>query len=291
MPPKRSNIGRRARTTQRETHRIASECNEQRSQRIELNRESTSRSRSRQSQEEREVRNNDDRLRMRHNRRLRGTSQELLNTRIQRQTRHTENLHRAAFAYNNTVDYSLHPSVIIGTMSKECQHCKALKFKTETLGMCCANGKVKLPVLNYPPEPLRSLLSGTAPHSKHFLANIQTYNSCFQMTSFGATNIITDNFMPTFKVISSYGVTNMNFDNFDNSTTTAVYDLFLNSDPTSEYFTSTLQIQGQIYHKAGSLLPFPDAAYQFLQIYFIGDSNEETNQRCVIVRIEIQKEN
>ncbi|XP_049316944.1 uncharacterized protein LOC125779714 [Bactrocera dorsalis] len=60
------------------------------------------------------------------------------------------------------------------------------------------------------------------------------------MTSFGATNIIRDNFMPTFK------------------------------------------IQGQIYHQAGSLLPYPDADYKFLQIYFIGDENSELDQRYAI---------
>lgn len=58
------------------------------------------------------------------------------------------------------------------------------------------------------------------------------------MTSFGATNIIRDNFMPTFKV------------------------------------------QGQIYHHAGSLLPLPDSNHKYLQIYFIGDTNEQVDQRC-----------
>jgi len=43
-----------------------------------------------------------------------------------------------------------------------------------------------------------------------------------------------------------------------------------------------LQIQGQIYHRAGSLLPFPDTALQFLQIYFFGNSNDELNRRCAI---------
>lgn len=37
--------------------------------------------------------------------------------------------------------------------------------------------------------------------SKHFLANVLAFNSCFQMTSFGATSIYRDNFMPTFRVI------------------------------------------------------------------------------------------
>lgn len=43
-----------------------------------------------------------------------------------------------------------------------------------------------------------------------------------------------------------------------------------------------IKIQGQIYHQAGALLPFPDADHQFLQIYFIGDANIELDRRCTI---------
>lgn len=114
------------------------------------------------------------------------------------------NLNRAAFNYNPDMPYSLHKSVVIGIMSKICRYCKAYKFKTEAPGLCCANGKVKLPALNRPPEPLCALVSGVTPLSKHFLTNIQIYNSMFQMTSFGATNIIRDNLLPNFKVISEY---------------------------------------------------------------------------------------
>ncbi|XP_053967848.1 uncharacterized protein LOC128869336, partial [Anastrepha ludens] len=135
-------------------------------------------------------------------------------------------MERAAFNYDATIDYSMH--AYIGQMNIECIHCKAIKFRNETPGMCCAGGKVKLPVLELPPEPLHSLVFGNSPTSKHFLLNIKKYNSCFQMTSLGATNIMRDGFMPTFK------------------------------------------IQGQIYHRAGSLLPFPDGDHKFLQIYFIG---------------------
>ncbi|GFU51415.1 uncharacterized protein TNCV_1273771 [Trichonephila clavipes] len=36
---------------------------------------------------------------------------------------------------------------------------------------------------------------------EHFLENIRKkYHSCFQMTSFGATNIVRENYMPTFRV-------------------------------------------------------------------------------------------
>ncbi|GFU51179.1 ATP-dependent DNA helicase [Trichonephila clavipes] len=66
--------------------------------------------------------------------------------------------------------------------------------------MCYASGKVKLLELHSPPEALSTFLSGVTRVSKHFLENIRKYNSCFQMTSFGATNIVRENYMPTFRV-------------------------------------------------------------------------------------------
>lgn len=281
MPPKRSNLSRNTRNAARVVATRRNESDGQHNQRCQSTQERNSRSRSAYSSEERESHNTNDRLRMRGNRDNCDRSDELLRMRMDRQTRATVNLHRAAFDYNNTIDYSSHGSVIIGTMSHVCQHCKAFKFKSETPGLCCANGKVKLPALNCPPEPLRSLVSGSSPQSKHFLTNIQKYNSCFQMTSFGATNIIRDNFMPTFKVISSQDLMNIKFDSSD---------IHTNSDPSLKYLMNTIQIQGQIYHKVGSLLPYPDTNYQFLQIYFIGNTNNEVDQRCAIIGSSIRRE-
>ncbi|XP_075437913.1 LOW QUALITY PROTEIN: uncharacterized protein LOC142476424 [Ascaphus truei] len=82
-------------------------------------------------------------------------------------------------------------------------------------------------------------MSGTTSESKHFLQNIRKYNSCFQMTSFGATSIV-----------EQIG------------------------------FKSTFKVQGQVYHRAGSLLPLPDQHPQFLQIYFMGDEEQQADQRC-----------
>lgn len=45
-------------------------------------------------------------------------------------------------------------------------------------------------------------------------------------------------------------------------------------------FPSTFTVQGQIYHKAGSLLPLPEQPPKFLQLYFIGDEQMETDRRC-----------
>ncbi|GFS88023.1 uncharacterized protein NPIL_508071, partial [Nephila pilipes] len=106
---------------------------------------------------------------------------------------------RLAFRYNPGEDYRLSRHVLIGTMTVVCLYYKALKFSGETKGMCCAAGKIKLPQLREPPEPLKTLFAGYTAESKHFLSNIRKYNSCFQMTSFGA-EVITTHFMPTFKV-------------------------------------------------------------------------------------------
>lgn len=176
-------------------------------------------------------------------------------------------LERAAFSYDATLNYAALDVVSIGSMSVVCSHCKAFKFKHETPGLCCANGQVKLVELNMPSEPLRSLLIGGTPESDHFLKNIQSYNACFQMTSFGATNIVRDNFMPTFKVNTSYDTFHVYFDEY------STFDCEI---------IDIQQIQGQVYHRLGSLLPFPDQSYQFLQIYFVGNTSVETNRRCDI---------
>lgn len=238
--PRRSNIGRKTRQSRSEAQRRANETEQQNQRRLNIERQRSARSRSRRSNENRA---NENQV-------------------LRRQTPPRSNLEFAAFNYDSTVNYSLHRSVQIGMMNKVCPHCAAFKFENETMGLCCASGKVKLEPVKPPPEPLHSLLSGQSLDSRHFLDKIQTYNSLFQMTSFGATNIIKDNFMPTFKVITSNGVMNSN------------------ECETINVIPETFQIQGQVYHNAGSLLPLPDQNHQFLQIYFIGNAEDEVSQRC-----------
>ncbi|UJR12978.1 hypothetical protein I4U23_000004 [Adineta vaga] len=106
-----------------------------------------------------------------------------------------------AFQYDPGNNYDSHPQLYIRRMSDVCPYCNAHKWPAETRGMCCSGGKVKLPELHPPPEPLESLMSGTTPESKHFLDNIRKYNCCFQMTSFGMSGKVSDSdFMPTFRV-------------------------------------------------------------------------------------------
>lgn len=47
-----------------------------------------------------------------------------------------------------------------------------------------------------------------------------------------------------------------------------------------ENFNPVFKVQGQIYHRVGSLLPMSDETPKFLQVYFIGDEELETDQRC-----------
>ncbi|GFW88704.1 helitron_like_N domain-containing protein [Trichonephila clavipes] len=160
---------------------------------------------------------------------------------------------RLAFEYAPDINYSAHSKIAIGGMDKVCQYCHALKFRNEAAGMCCASGKVVLSPLPAPPEPLLSLLTGNSDDSKLFLRKIRKFNSCFQMTSFGATKIC---------------------------------------DRASDgrNFETTFKIQGQVYHKIGSLMPMPDNNPKFLQIYFMGDCEERVTTRCLYNFIEQAEE-
>ncbi|XP_023232369.1 uncharacterized protein LOC111632222 [Centruroides sculpturatus] len=107
---------------------------------------------------------------------------------------------RSAFNYDPNIDYAQQNTVKIGQMNKICPKCFVKKWSDEANGMCCARGKVVLPNIQEPPQPIKDLLSGSNPLSAHFLNNIRKYNTLFQMTSFGAKEIHEGNFMPKFKV-------------------------------------------------------------------------------------------
>ncbi|GFY03458.1 helitron_like_N domain-containing protein [Trichonephila clavipes] len=55
-------------------------------------------------------------------------------------------------------------------------------------------------------------------------------------------------------------------------------------------FETTFKIQGQVYHKIGSLMPMPDNNPKFLQIYFMGDCEERVTTRCLYNFIEQAEE-
>ncbi|CAE1327277.1 unnamed protein product [Acanthosepion pharaonis] len=84
-------------------------------------------------------------------------------------------------------------------MSVVCGHCNAKNWPGESAGLCCSDGKVQLPPFQELPAPLKSLLEGSSPDSKHFLAKIRQYNCTFQMTSSGGNAFREVSWNPTFK--------------------------------------------------------------------------------------------
>ena len=82
--------------------------------------------------------------------------------------------------------------------------------------LCCAQGKVQLPLLREPPHTLKNLLIGYEDRSRHFMDNIHAYNMMFSFTSMGG------------KIDSSV------------------------NDGNGPY---VFRLHGQNYHKIGSLLP------------------------------------
>ena len=91
-------------------------------------------------------------------------------------------------------DYGRH---VLGAMDRACSFCGALHFLEERLtsssaasprfGTCCYGGKVALPLLQPPPEPLHTLYTGNTADAKHFRSHARAYNSAFQLASTGAT--------------------------------------------------------------------------------------------------------
>ena len=192
-----------------EKRRRAEESQEQQENRLAADRESKNRKRAEEPKEQRKTRlaakrESEKRRRAeiskeQQENRLAADRESKKSKRAEESQEQPEN-YRLAFRYSPVDDYSLSRCVQIGTMSKICPYCKALKFNGETMGICCASEKAKLPLLAVPPEPLKTLLTGTTLESKHFLSQIRKYNSCILMTSFGAQIENPDQFMPTFKV-------------------------------------------------------------------------------------------
>lgn len=146
------------------------------------------------------------------------------------------------FSYDPRKPYEATAEMSIGSMNQKCNHCNALKWKDEFPSMCCQNGKVRLSPYDKLPDILHCLLTDNHPEHKHFLKNIRKYNGCFQMTSFGAREIITST--------------------------------------TSNNRILAFKVLGQVYHKAGSLFPNPNKRARYLQIYFVGEDQRELEDRC-----------
>lgn len=162
MPNNKRSINSPAVQALKKRETRAAETDGQREARLRTNRERQSRARSSETDEHRDARLGTMRV-------------------MGARSRRTTELNLCALHYDADINYSTHSSVAIGIMDVLCIYCRAFKFKNEAPGMCCARGKVNLPALHAPPEPLSTLVAGDTSISKHFLTNIRRYNSCFQM--------------------------------------------------------------------------------------------------------------
>jgi hypothetical protein len=118
-----------------------------------------------------------------------------------------------------------------------CPFCDAIHWIDEAVssskvgrpefGTCCAHGKVKLPCLRVPPLPLYNLFTADSLQAKEFRSNVVQYNAALAFTSLGAK---------VDHSIAGHG-------------------------------PPVFQIQGELRHLSGSLLPEDSEAPKYSQLY------------------------
>lgn len=142
----------------------------------------------------------------------------------------------------------------LGRPTYKCGNCQAIMWYEErnkntksssehTFSSCCQDGKILLPRLLHPPEPLRTLLAYDTTATSKFREQIRTYNSMFCFTSFGAR--------------------------IDHAINTG----------RSLY---TFRISGQNYHRIGSMLPVEGDQPRYAQLYFFDTQNELRNRKYAL---------
>ncbi|KAK7340503.1 hypothetical protein VNO77_21209 [Canavalia gladiata] len=148
-----------------------------------------------------------------------------------------------------------------GDQTHECHYCHAIMWYSERLnkrshtdnprfGLCCSQGKVKLPYLqNAPPTLLRLLHNGTD-QSRFFTQNIRSFNMMFSFTSMGGQiqRAMNDGNGPPVFVLC-----------------------------------------GENYHRIGSLLPLPMDEPKFSQLYIYDKDNEVANRMMAVRMINDEK--
>ena len=135
-------------------------------------------------------------------------------------------------------------------MTLQCPYCHALHFDDEKLsrstrtelkfGTCCLTGQIQLPAFPPAPRDLRNLFDGTDIHSLEFKTHIRQYNATFAFTSLGV------------KV--------------DHTVTAG-------SGPYS------FRISGGLHHLSGALLPLPNQAPVFAQLYIYDPLEQQAHRQ------------
>lgn len=137
-----------------------------------------------------------------------------------------------------------------GKPKNRCEHCNALLWYEERLrpkvktrkpafGICCKQGKIKLPPRQRPPHYVDNLLNGEGGDSKNFRENIRSYNSMFSFTSTGG-----------------------------------IVDKEINKGHGPYVF----RMHGQNYHHIGTLLPEEGDKPRWGQLYIYDTENEVQNR-------------
>ncbi|GJR98805.1 DNA helicase PIF1, ATP-dependent [Tanacetum coccineum] len=138
----------------------------------------------------------------------------------------------------------------IGAPSYQCVHCNATMWYEErvnkgnrsinpSFSLCCQEGKIWLPKFNPTPQPLHNLLNYNDPATTRFRDQIRVYNSMFSFTSFRARI--------DHSINNSRGV-------------------------------YTFRVNGQSYHRIGSLLPKEGTQPRYAQLWFFDTGNEVRNR-------------
>lgn len=143
----------------------------------------------------------------------------------------------------------------IGLPSHTCNHCHAtMRFEersekryintvTPKFHICCAHGRVALPLYKQPPKTLYDLYHNVDKRSRYFQKKIRFFNTMFALTSMGGK------IERQMNVGGGPPIFVMNGDN---------------------------------YHQIGSLLPMPGGQPKFAQLYVYDTENEVHNRMSVV---------
>ena len=85
----------------------------------------------------------------------------------------------------------------IGKMDVQCQHCGAFKFKKESPGFCCSNGKVLPRVFPRPPQKLMELWKGLGRTQRLFRKHARELNNALCLSSIQVRQKTMENFSPS----------------------------------------------------------------------------------------------
>nr|XP_043633530.1 uncharacterized protein LOC122604724 [Erigeron canadensis] len=141
-----------------------------------------------------------------------------------------------------------------GDQIYECSKCHALlweakmirgnpKGKNTVYTFCCKGGDVELPPVVKPPPVLYNLFTSKNPIANNFMKHIRAYNMMFSFTSMGGK---------------------------------------VNQGSLNGRGPYVFRLQGQNFHRMGSLLPAQGDQPKFSQLYIFDSENEEANRERVV---------